>query len=94
MIPARLANERYPETVMKFYKERIVWLSTSEDASDGGNIDEQESSLGNLAISGKAKPKETERKDNLQSGFERGLEPSKIFGATEKCGELMFFTSW
>jgi len=44
---------------------------------------------------GGSKPKKKKEDDILVArGFERGLEPEKIIGATDSCGDLMFLMKW
>ncbi|XP_023687548.1 chromobox protein homolog 5-like [Paramormyrops kingsleyae] len=39
-------------------------------------------------------PKKKEDEVLIARGFERGLQPEKIIGATDSCGDLMFLMKW
>ncbi|XP_019751177.1 chromobox protein homolog 5 [Hippocampus comes] len=44
---------------------------------------------------GASKPKKKKEEEILVArGFEKGLEPEKIIGATDSCGDLMFLMKW
>ncbi|XP_077453683.1 chromobox protein homolog 5 [Stigmatopora argus] len=44
---------------------------------------------------GGSKPKKKKEDEILVArGFEKGLEPEKIIGATDSCGDLMFLMKW
>ncbi|XP_046553181.1 chromobox protein homolog 1-like isoform X2 [Haliotis rubra] len=44
--------------------------------------------------SSKKKKKVAEEDDNKPRGFDRGLQPERIIGATDSSGELMFLMKW
>jgi len=44
--------------------------------------------------SGKKKQKLVEDEEGKPRGFERGLQPERIIGATDSSGELMFLMKW
>ena len=45
-------------------------------------------------LKAKRKAAEDEKDNRKTMGFDRGLEPSKIIGATDSSGELMFLMKW
>ena len=59
----------------------------SEDSVDIEDIKKNGTDL-------KVEEDQSEHEDNEPIGFERGLEPEEILGATEQDGQILFLMKW
>uniref|UniRef100_T1GNV0 Chromo domain-containing protein n=1 Tax=Megaselia scalaris TaxID=36166 RepID=T1GNV0_MEGSC len=67
--------------------------SIPTEGKDGG-VKKRAASSGPGVDGKKKKLAEADTTDDKPCGFDRGLEPVKIIGATDASGELMFLMKW
>lgn len=80
------ANLDCPDLIAEFERERTERKKKEAEKKRKTN--------GEVEGSQKKKKKVAEDDDNKPRGFDRGLQPERIIGATDSSGELMFLMKW
>ncbi|XP_030410274.1 chromobox protein homolog 5 isoform X2 [Gopherus evgoodei] len=82
-----------PELISEFMKKyKKMKEGENNKSREKSESTKRKSSLSNSAEDIKTKKKR--ESNDIARGFERGLEPEKIIGATDSCGDLMFLMKW
>jgi len=93
-----------PELISNYEKEHSVSV-TSESVADtrvdktkkSDCVSEESTDVEDIKKNGtdlKVEEEQSEHEDNEPIGFERGLEPEEILGATEQDGQILFLMKW
>jgi len=84
------ANLECPELIDEFERER----KKEEKAAGKKGREPKVKEVKEVRRPKLATKEETEAATKTRNGFDRGLEPHRIIGATDSSGELMFLMKW
>lgn len=80
------ANLDCPDLIAEYEKDRAEKKKKEQEKKRKPN--------GEVDTGSRKKKKIAEEDDNKPKGFDRGLQPERIIGATDSSGELMFLMKW
>ena len=89
-----------PDLISNYEKEYSTKLPAAVEPAEtvSKNIVSEESvDIEDIKKNGtdlKVEEEQSEHEDNEPIGFERGLEPEEILGATEQDGQILFLMKW
>lgn len=86
----KMAPKKSSPQKMTGIKETPKRKSNGQSTGDGTKAGELVNKLADTSISKKTKP----NVNDGARGFERGLDPERIIGATDSPGQLMFLIKW
>lgn len=86
-------NLECPELIQAF-EDKLKESKKQKDKKEKDTPDKKRKVNGSTDGPEIQKKKKKPEEDNRPRGFDRGLEPERIIGATDSSGELMFLIKW
>ena len=90
------SNLSCPELIAEFESAQAAKIKAAADRSSGSssNAGGKSGSKSGGGDTGSGSSSVKKAKKDEKVGFDRGLDPDKIIGATDTSGELMFLVKW
>ena len=89
-----------PDLISNYEKEHSTKLPAAVEPAEAvskNGVSDESVDVEDIKKNGtdlKVEDEQSEHEDNEPIGFERGLEPEEILGATEQDGQILFLMKW